>query len=217
MSIKVILADDHPVIREGIRAVVNAKDKDIEIIGEATNGKEVLEMADNRPADVYILDISMPVLNGIETAQRLIQIDPRSRIIILSIHDERTFVEKALECGARGYISKESASEEVVHAIREVNQGRYFLSPGISKFVVQGFLERRYVHRQHEKFPSLTRREREIVQLIGEGLTNKEIAVKLTISLNTVNVHGKNIMAKLDIHRKANLIRYALKEGISKL
>ena len=217
MSIKVILADDHPVIREGIRAVVNTKDKDIEIIGEATNGKEVLEMADNRPADVYILDISMPVLNGIETAQRLLQIDPRNRIIILSIHDERTFVEKALECGARGYILKESASEEVVHAIREVNQGRYFLSPGISNFVVQGFLKRRYDPRQEKKFPSLTRREREIVQLIGEGLTTKEIAIKLTISLNTVNVHRKNIMAKLDIHRKANLIRYALKEGISKL
>ena len=217
MSIKVILADDHPVIREGIRAVVTAKDKDIEIIGEATNGKEVLEMADNRPADVYILDISMPVLNGIETAQRLLQIDPRNRIIILSIHDERTFVEKALECGARGYILKESASEEVVHAIREVNQGRYFLSPGISKFVVQGFLERRYDHRQYKKFASLTRREREILQLIGEGLTTKEIAGKLRISLNTVNVHRKNIMAKLNIHRKANLIRYALKEGISKL
>ena len=217
MSIKVILADDHPVIREGIKAVVTAKDKDIEIIGEATNGKEVLEMADNRPADVYMLDISMSVLNGIETARRLIQIDPRSRIIILSIHDERTFVERALECGARGYILKESASEEVVNAIREVNQGRYFLSPGISKFVVQGFLERRYDHRQYKKFASLTRREREIVQLIGEGLTNKEIAGKLRISLNTVNVHQKNIMAKLNIHRKANLIRYALKEGISKL
>jgi len=213
----VILADDHPVIREGIRAVVNTKAKDIEIIGEATNGKEVLEMADNRPADVYMLDISMPVLNGIETAQRLMQIDPRSRIIILSIHDERTFVERALECGARGYILKESASEEVVNAIREVNQGRYFLSPGISKFVVQGFLERRHDRRQYKKFASLTRREREILQLIGEGLTNKEIAGKLRISLNTVNVHRKNIMAKLNIHRKANLIRYALKEGISKL
>lgn len=217
MSIKVILADDHPVVRDGIRAVFNRKAKDIEIIGEAVNGREVLKIAQNRPADVYVLDISMPVLNGIETAERLMKMDPKSKIIMLSIHDEKTFVERSLESGAQGYVLKESATEELIQAIREINQGKYFLSPGVSKFIVQEFLGKRGRYGRQEKIVTLTRREKGILQLIGEGLTNKEIARQLNISLNTVHVHRNNIMDKLDIHRQAHLIRYALKEGISNL
>ncbi len=216
MSIEIILADDHPLVREGVKTIVNKEAKDIKIIGEVSNGREVLKIAQNHPADVYILDISMPLLNGIETTKRLMRMDPKSKIIILSIHDENTFVERALESGARGYILKEGATEEVVHAIREVNQGKYFLSPDISKFVVQEFLGKRGRYGRQEKIVTLTRREKGILQLIGEGLTNKEIAGQLRISLNTVHVHRNNIMDKLDIHRQANLIRYALKEGISK-
>ena len=216
MSIKVILGDDHPVVRDGIRAVLNRKAKDIEIIGEAANGREVLKIAQNRPADIYVLDVSMPVLNGIETAERLMRMDPKSKIIMLSIHDEKTFVERSLESGAQGYVLKESATEELIQAIREINQGKYFLSPGVSKFIVQEFLGKRQHYGRQKKIVTLTRREKGILQLIGEGLTNKEIAGQLKISLNTVHVHRNNIMDKLDIHRQANLIRYALKEGISK-
>ena len=217
MSIEIILADDHPLVREGVKTIVNKEAKDIKIIGEVSNGREVLKIAQNHPADVYILDISMPLLNGIETTKRLMRMDPKSKIIILSIHDENTFVERALESGARGYILKEGATEEVVHAIREVNQGKYFLSPDISKFVVQEFLGKRGRYGRQEKIVTLTRREKGILQLIGEGLTNKEIAGQLTISFNTVHVHRNNIMDKLDIRDIAELTIFAIREGLISL
>lgn len=217
MSIRVILADDHPVVREGIKSIVETKGSNIEIIGEASNGNEVLVLAKGDPADIYVLDISMPILNGIETTKRLIKFEPKSKIIILSIHDSRLFVEKALKSGAKGYILKDSSVEEVIHAINEVHKGNYFLSPGVSKYIVKGFLGRSYRHKHYLKIENLTRREQEILQLIAEGFTNKEIAQKLDLSVNTVHVHRRNIMGKLDVHKQADLIRYALKEGISKL
>lgn len=217
MSIKVLLADDHPVVREGIKSVIEKDCQDIEIIGEASNGNEVLEKAKESLVDVYILDISMPELNGIEAAERLMKMDPRNRVIILSIHDSRIFVERALKLGARGYLLKESATEEVIHAIRAVYNGKVFLSPGISKYVVDSYLGKIYDSKNKKKVVQLTKREKEILQLIAEGYVSKEIATKLNIALNTVRVHRKNIMQKLDIHRNADLIRYAIKEGISQL
>ncbi|MDH5414321.1 MAG: response regulator transcription factor [Flavobacteriaceae bacterium] len=217
MSIKVFIADDHPVVRDGIKYIIDKKCKDIKIIGEASNGNEVLEFAKKNLVDIYILDISMPILNGIETTNSLIKMDDKNRIIILSIHDSRTFVEKALKSGARGYILKESATEEIIHAVHEVYMGRFFLSPAISKFVVDGFLDKMQDHNRYKKAFDLTKKEREILQLIGEGLTDKEISRKFNLSLHTVHVHRKNIMRKLDIHKQAGLIRYAIKEGISKL
>ncbi len=217
MSIEVILADDHAVVRDGIKAIVERKGEDITIIGEASNGKEVLELAKSTPADVYVLDIAMPLLNGIETTARLRKMDPQCKIIILSMLDDRTFVEKAFKYGANGYILKETASEEIVHAIREVSTNKYFLSPKISKFVVDGFLGKKYPEDQKKKQFDLTKREREILQLIAEGFTNKEIAKHLDLAFNTVHVHRNNIMKKLNIHKQADLVRYALKEGISHL
>lgn len=217
MSIKVILADDHAVVRDGIKAVVERMGDDIEIVGEATNGNEVLKLAKETPADVYIIDITMPILNGLETTDRLTKQDPDSRIIILSMHDDRSFVEKAFQCGAKGYVIKDSVTEEVLQAIREVYRDRFFLSPRISKFIVQGFLGKKSPQPQYQKSTSLTPREREILQLISEGFSNKEVARQLSLSINTVHVHRKNIMRKLDLHRQADLIRYAIKEGISQL
>jgi DNA-binding NarL/FixJ family response regulator len=217
MTVKVLIADDHPVVREGLKYVIENKGEDIKIIGEASDGNEVLEFAKKNLVDVYILDISMPILNGIETTYSLIKMDSRSKIIILSTHDSRIFVEKALKSGARGYILKESSTEEVIHAVHEVYRGRFFLSPAISKFIVNGFLDNMHDNNRNIKVFNLTKREREILQLIGEGLTDKEISRKLNLSLHTVHVHRKNIMNKLDIHKQAGLIRYAIKEGISKL
>lgn len=217
MSIKVLLADDHPVVIDGLKSVIEKKCEDIEVTGEASNGKEVLEIAEKNLIDVYVLDISMPILNGIETAIRLKKMDPETKIIILSIHDKRIFVEKALKNGARGYILKESATEEVIRAIREVYMGRFYLSPAISNFVVNGFIENMNNSKKDEDEINLTRREREILQLIAEGFTNKDIARKLNLSLYTVHVHRKNIMKKLDVHNHADVVRYAIKEGISKL
>lgn len=217
MSIKVVLADDHAVVREGIKAILERKGKDIVITGEVSNGKEVIEIAKTNPADVYIIDISMPILNGIETTDRLLKMDPHNKVVILSMHDERSFVEKAFRYGARGYLLKECATEEVIHAIHEVYQGQYYISPKISKFIIQGFLNERSNSISGEKEKSLTRREREVLQLIAEGFSNKEIAKQLKISLNTAHIHRNNIMRKLDIHKQADLVRYAIKEGLTSL
>jgi DNA-binding NarL/FixJ family response regulator len=217
VSIKLLLADDHPVVREGIRLAIERAAADIEIVSEASNGKEVLEFARKNPVDVYILDISMPILNGIETTVKLIKMNPNNRIIILSIHDSRSFVEKALYCGARGYLLKVNAVDDVIHAIHEVHRGRFFLSSSISKYIVNGFLSDLHKREINENLVHLTEREREVLQLIAEGFTNKEIASNLNLALNTVHVHRKNIMQKLDIHKHAGLIRYAIKEGIIKL
>jgi two-component system response regulator NreC len=217
MSINVVIADDHTVVREGIRAIVESKTKDIKVVGEASNGWEVLKMTRNTPADVYILDVSMPILNGIETTNKLVKKDPKKKIIILSIHDSRAFVEKALKSGAKGYVLKGSATEEIVYAIRHVYNEGFFLSPQISKVMVQKFLNKGNNHKPREKTTELTSKEREILQLITEGFSNKEIARQLRLSSNTVHVHRNNIMRKLDIHKQADLIRYGLKEGISQL
>jgi two-component system NarL family response regulator len=215
MSIKVILADDHGVVRDGIKAFIDRKGEDIKIIGEASNGEKVLEMAESSPADVYIIDVAMPTLDGIEVTKRLREVDPGCKIIILSMYDDRTFVEKALKYGANGYILKEEAAEAIIRAIHEVCMNKYYLSPGISKFLVQGFLRTRDHSKQNKTMTTLTRREREILQLIAEGSTNKEIARRLNISVNTVLVHRSNIMKKLDIHKESDLIRYAFREGIA--
>jgi DNA-binding NarL/FixJ family response regulator len=156
----------------------------------------------------------MPILNGIETTHRLVNKNPQSKVIILSMHDDRTFVVKALQSGARGYILKESATEEIVFGINEVYMGRYYLTPKIASYLVEDFLDRE--HGAHH-MAELSSRERGILQLLAEGFNNKEIADKLSLSLNTVHVHRNNIMKKLNIHRHADLIRYALKEGMVQL
>jgi len=214
MSIKVILADDHAVVRDGVKAVIERKSKDIRIIGEASNGNEVLKMARHMPADVYVLDISMPELNGIEATDRLKKLDRKSKIIILSMHDGLAYVERALESGAEGYILKKGATEEVIHAIREVHKGERYLSPRVAKYVIQGFLEKKRDVQPVKLVSKLTRREREVLQLIAEGLSTKEIAQKLNISANTAHVHSNNIMQKVNVHNRADMVRFALKEGI---
>ena len=217
MSIKVVLADDHPVVRAGLRAVIEKSKEDIVIVDEAIDGQEVLKIAEKKPVDVFLLDVEMPHLNGIETAERLLKNDPKAKIIILSIHDSRIFVQRALRCGVKGYILKESAIEEVIQAIQEVFKGRFFLSPAISGYIVDGFLGKAGDAKEKSAGDGLTNREREILQLIGEGSTNKEIAQKIDLNVNTVQVHRRNLMQKLNIHKQADLIRYTIKEGISKL
>lgn len=211
MKIKVILADDHSIVRDGIKAVIEKKGENITVIGEASNGNEVLKMARQNPADIYILDISMPQLNGIETTARLCKINSRSSIIILSMHDDRTYVERALRSGARGYILKETATDEIIAGIREVYQGRYYITPKISAYLVEDFLGKEPADHSAS---DLSSREKGVLQLFAEGYSSKEIAEKLVLSLHTIHVHKNNIMRKLNIHRQADLIKYALKEGI---
>lgn len=215
MNIKVIVADDHTIIREGIKTVIERKTTDISVVGMALNGKEVLALAEKQPADIFIIDITMPLLNGIETTQRLIKKRPATKIIILSMHAEYSFVEKALRSGARGYLLKEDATEQVILAIRQVFAGEYFLSSKISGYIVHGFLGSPDGMEKNLLAQRLSSREREILQLIAEGFTTKEVATQLNITVNTANTHKKNIMSKLDLHRQSELIRYAIKEVIS--
>ena len=217
MNIRVVLADDHPVVRAGLKSVIEKSGREITVVREAANGKEVLRIAENNGVDVFLLDIEMPFLNGLETAERLIKKDPKTKIIILSLHDARIYVDRAVRAGVKGYILKESATEDVIKAIEEVHRGRFFLSPAISKYIVDGFLGKISDKKTKPASDGLTNREREILQLIGEGLTNKEIAQSLNLYLNTVQVHRRNLMQKLDIHKQADLIRYAIREGIAKL
>ncbi|MEI6125656.1 MAG: response regulator transcription factor [Pseudomonadota bacterium] len=214
MKTNVIIADDHMVIREGIKSVIERKAPDIFIAGEAANGNEVLALAETSQIDMFMIDISMPGLNGIDTLHRLIEKDPRRKVIILSMHDDFNFVKKALRGGARGYLSKEDAIEEAVVAIRTVMAGKYFLSPGITGVLIQHLLNPRdEATGQKREIEELSVRENEILHLIAEGLDNKEIAARLFLSISTVHTHRQNIMNKLNLSRSGELIRYALQEA----
>jgi two-component system, NarL family, response regulator NreC len=213
--IKIIVADDHPVVREGLKFLIEQRSKNIKVVGIASNGNEVIDLAESKSADVFLLDIIMPYLNGLETAERLLKIDKKNKVIILTMHNEENFVSKALRIGVRGYLTKESDIENIIHAIHEVYSGKYYMSPIISKFIVHGYLGKNSL-RFEEKI-DLTGREKEILQLIGEGYSSKRISKILSIAYCTVCVHKKNIMKKLDMHKQADLIRYAIREGIAKL
>jgi two-component system, NarL family, response regulator NreC len=217
MSIRVALADDHPVVRDGLRMTMERSGKDILVVGEAGDGLEVLKSAEGWSADVYILDITMPNLNGIETARELLRQHPGARIIMLSLHDTKIMVEGALAAGARGYLTKETATRNVVEAVMEVSAGHFYLCPRVSHFIVEAGLGGKKSLRKGELVALLTRQERKVLQLIAEGQSNKEIAARLNLSGNTIHAHRNAIMAKLDIHKQADLVRYAIKAGISKL
>lgn len=210
MSIKVILADDHSIVRAGIRAVLNLE-PDIRIAGEAATGAELLTLVKHTAADVYIIDISMPDLNGIEAIKQMRALHLAGRSLVLSMHDSRTFVEKAIQAGAHGYILKEQAAAEISAGVRTAHAGGYFISPRLQGVVVEGFLAKRAATCNSP----LTRQEIRVLQLIAEGNSNKEVAEVLHISTNTVHAHRNSLMRKLDLHKQSELIRYAIREGIA--
>ena len=212
--IKIILADDHALVRQGVRMMLESEADEFKVIGEVSNGKDLLEMAQKTPADVYIVDISMPVLNGVEAVAKLMRQDRKAKVLILSMYDDRVSVEKALKAGAKGFVVKVSRAEELLKAVREVAAGRFYFGGKISKFLVQGFLGKRAPKKDGTH---LTNKEKEVLQLIAEGYSSKQIAKHFTLSLNTIHVHRNNIMRKLGIHKQAELVRYALKEGIAQL
>ncbi|MBR2865041.1 MAG: response regulator transcription factor [Elusimicrobiaceae bacterium] len=215
MSIKVVLADDHAIVRDGVRAVLERKGKDMEIVAEIANGKELVDWAENNRADVYVVDISMPVLNGVEAVQRLTKNNPETKVVMLSMYDDRISVEKSLKAGAKGFLVKVSTADEIVDAIREVAGGRFYLCSKVSKYIVQGFLGKTTARKRD--VTGLTPKEKEVLQLIAEGYSSKQIAKTFNLSLNTIHVHRNNIMKKLGIHKQAELVRYAIKEGIAQL
>lgn len=213
--IKILLADDHVIVRDGVKAVLERKGKDLEVVGEVGNGQELVTWAETNDADVYVVDISMPVLNGVEATQRLIKAKPEAKVIMLSMYDDRIAVEKSLKAGAKGFIVKVSTADEIVEAIHEVAAGRFYLCSKVSKYIVQGFLGETSTRKRDAT--GLTPKEKEVLQLIAEGYSSKQIAKTFNLSLNTIHVHRNNIMKKLAIHKQADLVRFAIKEGIAQL
>lgn len=218
MPIRVIIADDHPVVRDGLRLTIERSGPDISVVGEVSDGMELLKLVETQPADVFIIDITMPNMNGIDVARELLKKEPKSRIIMLSLHDTKTMVDGALTAGARGYLTKDSATRNVVDAVKEVHAGRFYLSPSIAHYVVAAGAPGSERKRSRGGVAGqLTGQERKVLQLIAEGHSNKEIGGLLELAANTVHVHRTNIMNKLDIHKHADLVRYAIREGIAKL
>lgn len=215
MKTKIIIADDHALVREGLTALIERKAPDIEIIAEAADGRVFLQTARETPADVYILDVAMPGMNGLETAERLLKRQKKARIILLSMHDHQGFVERAVAMGVRGYVLKEQAVDQIIQAIRDVAAGTCFFSPKIAKYASNCLPGKSLLAPLANV--RLTLREREVLQLIAEGHNNNDIANRLGRSANTIHVHRTRIMQKLEIHNQVDLVRYALKEGFTQL
>jgi two-component system, NarL family, response regulator NreC len=212
----VLIADDHPVVRDGLRFVIGRAGRDIEIVGEAADGLRVLELVDRIPVDVVILDITMPRLNGLDAARELVRRHPRTKILFLSLHSSPALVEEALGTGGQGYLTKATAGSHVAEAVRRVHAGRLYLSPDVAPLVAQ-----RRPHRRGAVVPrsaaSLTQHERQVLQLIVEGRTTREIAADLGRAVETVRSHRRNLMAKLGVHKETTLVRVAVALGITKV
>lgn len=215
MKRKIVLADDHAIVRNGVKAVLEKLGKNMEIVAEISNGKDLVDYAQKHGADVYVVDISMPVLNGIEAVERIVRRNPDAKVVMLSMYDDRVSVEKSLKAGAKGFIVKVSTADEIVDAIEEVAAGPFYLCSKVSKYIVQGFLGKSSSRKRD--VTGLTPKEKEVLQLIAEGYSSKQIAKSFNLSLNTIHVHRNNIMKKLGIHKQAELVRYAIKEGIAQL
>lgn len=215
MKIRVLLADDHKLFRDGLRTMLSGQ-KNIEVVGDAVDGMMALEMAGKLKPDIILMDISMPGLNGIEATRRIGTEYPDIWVIILSMHSERRFVVESLKAGARGYFLKDSAIEELIRAIETVKSGQVFLSSQITDFVVKDYM-RLSDTKEVSAYSLLSGREREVLQLLAEGKSTREIAEKLFVSVKTVETHRKQIMNKLDIRSIAELTKYAIREGLTDL
>jgi DNA-binding NarL/FixJ family response regulator len=209
---RVILVEDHVVVRQGLRALL-ADEPDIEIVGEASNGREALQRVQELQPDLALMDISMPSLNGIEATRQIRQQYPEVRIVILSMHTNEEFVFQVLQAGASGYVLKHSDSSEILMAIRAALAGGSFLSPQISRAVIDDYVRRGEDPGRGSKLDQITPREREVLQLLAEGLSNQAIARQLSISVKTVESHRSSIMSKLGLSNKTELVRFALRQG----
>ncbi len=212
-KIRVVLADDHRMMREGIRALLERED-DIEVVGEAADGREAVRLTTQLCPDVVVMDVSMPLLNGIEATRQIRRDCPGARVLTLTVHETKDYVAQLLAAGASGYIIKRAGGDELVSAIRAVQRGEAFLHPSIAKLVIEDYVRRLKAGEGLSAQEVLTDREREILQLIAEGYTNREIADSLHLSIKTVQNHRSNIMHKLDLHDRGELIKYAIQQGI---
>lgn len=212
MKIRILLADDHTILRDGIRSLIE-DEPDMEVVGEAEDGITVVKLADSLKPDVILMDLAMPLLNGLEATRQIRKNNPHAKILILTMHENEEYIRQVLAAGAMGYILKDAAARELLGAIRAVNKGEVVLSPAITRLIVTDYLRWGDLSPQ-DSADGLTDRERQILQLIAEGYTNKQIADILSISIKTVQAHRLNLMKKLDLHDRGELIKYAIQKKI---
>ena len=212
-QIRILLADDHVVMRRGLRLLLENQ-PGFSVVAEASDGRQAVEQAESVKPDVVVLDIAMPNLSGIEAAERIASASPETRIVILSMHSDEGYVLRALKAGVKAYLLKDSAEGDLVEAIKAVYQGKAFFSPDISRMMVEDYMREIRNRRVEDSYELLTSREREILQLLAEGKSNKDIAAALNLSLYTVETHRRNLQDKLNLHSFPELVLYAVRKGI---
>jgi two-component system response regulator NreC len=212
-KLRILLADDHIVMRTGLRALLE-RQPDLEVVGESENGRETVGLAASLRPDVVVMDVGMPVLNGIETTEMIVNQCPTVAVVILSMHADESYVMRALKAGARGYLLKDSAAADLIGAIQATSQGKSFFSPKVSRILAEDYVRVLKQKGAVDTYDLLTSREREILQLLAEGKANKEVATALNISPYTVETHRSHILQKLNLHNSAELVLYAVRKGI---
>ena len=212
-KLRILLADDHIVMRTGLRALLE-RQPNLEVVGESENGRETVALAASLKPDVVVMDVGMPVLSGIEATQTIVTQNPTVAVVILSMHADESYVMRALKAGARGYLLKDSAAADLIGAIQAISQGKSFFSPKVSRILAEDYVRVLKQKGAVDTYDLLTSREREILQLLAEGKTNKEVATALTISPYTVETHRSHILQKLNLHNSAELVLYAVRKGI---
>jgi DNA-binding NarL/FixJ family response regulator len=213
-KVRVLLADDHAILRSGLRLLLE-REKDLTVVGEATDGRAAVDWMEGEQADVAVMDVGMPGLNGIEATAQILRKHPEVGVVMLSMHSDETYVLRCLRAGARGYILKESAEHELIAAIRAVTAGKSFFSPKVKRLLQRDHVERLARDGGEDSYDLLTEREREILQLLAEGNSNKEVAGRLHLSVLTVETHRKRVQEKLNLHGTADLILYGVRKGIT--
>src|SRR5665213_124559 len=211
--IRILLADDHTIVRDGLRALLEHQ-SDMEVIAEAADGRACVQTAEQSLPDVILMDVAMPEMNGIEAARRILAANPKTAIVMLSMHQDESYVLRSLKAGAKGYLLKDSPREDVLAAVRAAAEGRSFLSRKVSRILQEDYVRQLESKGLEDSYDLLTDREREILQLLAEGKANKEVANLLNISLTTVETHRGHILRKLSLHSTAELILYAVRKCI---
>src|SRR5690348_1710016 len=212
-KIRVLLVDDHTILRQGLKMLLHAQ-PDMEVVGEASDGYQAIAEAQRLQPDVILMDITMPEMNGIEATRHVRRQHPDIRVLVLTMHENEEYLFQVLRAGAAGYILKEAADTELITAIRTVQSSRFYLSPSAQTMMVGDYLQRVRTGEEKDSYSGLTEREREILKLVAEGLTNNQIAERLFISPKTVDTHRTHIMDKLNLHSRAELVKYAMRRGL---
>lgn len=210
---RILIADDHGVVRKGLRFLL-ASEPSMEVVAEASNGREAIELAEKHEPDIAILDIAMPLLSGTEAAAQITRKQPRTGVIILSMHSDEEFVLRALSCGAKGYLLKDSAESDLVRAVETVAVGRPFFSPAITQMLLDDYMRRLQRSGSEDTYDLLTEREKEVLHLLAQGKTNKEAAVVMNVGVSTVETHRTNLMQKLNLHNTAEIVLYAVRKRL---